>query len=71
MINCIFEFSQKYKALALGIIPSWLDSMPLLDNTKNFITNGIFDVMDIYSIFAGTITAFCVLVLTFQKEKKV
>lgn len=70
MINCFFEFSQKYKAVALGITPSWLDSLPFLDNTKNFITNGIFDVKDIYSIFAGTIMAFYVMAITSQRRNK-
>jgi len=70
MINCIFELSQKYKAVALKITPSWLESIPFLGNTKNFILNGTFDLMDIFSIFAGSIAAFYVMLLTSRWRKK-
>jgi hypothetical protein len=70
MINCSFEFFQKYKAFALGITPSWFESIPFLGNTKNFILNGTFDLMDIFSIFAGAVAAFCVMVITSQRREK-
>jgi len=70
IINCIFELSQKYKAFALGITPSWFESIPFLENTKNFFLNGTFDVMDIFSIFAGAITAFYVLTITAKRRSK-
>jgi len=62
--------SQKYKAFALGITPSWFESIPFLENTKNFFLNGTFDVMDIFSIFTGTFTAFCVMIITAQRREK-
>ena len=70
MINCIFEFSQKYKIFALGIIPSWFETIPFLDNMKNFITHGTFDVMDMYSVVIAIVTAFCVMVITSQRRKQ-
>lgn len=71
IINCLFEFSQKYKVLAIGITPSWFESIPFLENTKNFFINGTFDVMDIFSIFAGTVTAFCLMTITSQRRERV
>jgi len=70
MINCVFELSQKYKEFAMGITPSWFESVPFLDNTKNFILNGTFDINDIFSLFAGAITAFCVMIITAQRREK-
>lgn len=70
MINCMFELSQKYKAFAMGIIPSWFESMPYLENTKNFISYGTYDINDIFSMLAGAFTAFCVMIITAQRREK-
>ena len=69
-VEGFFEFGQHFKESYLRFIPSWFDNIPLLDNTKYFFQNGTFDVIDMLSIFAGTVMAFCVLLITSNRGEK-
>jgi hypothetical protein len=69
LLESVFELGQCFKESYLRIIPSWFDNVPFLENTKNYIFYGTFDVLDIISILTGTVTAFFVLLVTSQRRK--
>lgn len=70
LLECFFELGQHFKESYLRIIPSWFDNVPFLENTKNFISYGTFDVIDVLSILAGTVSAFFVLSTTSERSKE-
>jgi hypothetical protein len=70
LIESFFELGQYFKETYLRLIPSWFDNLPVLDNTKSFFLNGTFDGLDILSIFAGTITAFFILLITSKRRRE-
>ncbi|MEA1972592.1 MAG: hypothetical protein U9N34_04770 [Candidatus Cloacimonadota bacterium] len=69
-IEIVFEFGQYFKESYVLIIPSYFSKIPILENTKIFFKDGTFDRMDIFSFLGGTITAFCVLLITSKRRKK-
>ena len=68
LVDGAFELGQKYKSLA-DFIPQWFAEIPFLENTRNFILHGTFDVQDMVSIILGASLAFFVLVATDKMEK--
>lgn len=68
LLESFFELGQYFKEVYLRIIPSWFSNVPILDNTKSFFLNSTFDVMDMLAIFTGTLTAFCVLLITNKRR---
>jgi hypothetical protein len=70
ILESFFEFGQYYKDGYLRFIPSWLDSIPFLQNAKNFFLNGTFDPWDILFILGGTVTAFCVMSITSKRRRE-
>lgn len=70
IIDCIFEFGQKYSTQFLKAIPDWFAGIPFLEAFEVYFKKGTFDPYDLVAIFAGTITAYFVLILT-QKKRRV
>ena len=68
VIDCIFEFGQKYSSLFLKAVPDWFSEIPFLEAFEIYFKKGTFDPYDIIAIFAGTGSAYLVLVLTMKKE---
>lgn len=68
LLESFFELGQHFKEIYTKFIPSWFDNVPILDHTKSYFLNGTFDVLDMLSIFAGTVVAFCVLLITSKRR---
>ena len=63
-IDSLFEIAQ-IKPIAQWIVkntPDWFMSVPLLENTTSYFSNGTFDALDLLSILAGTIAAYITLI---------
>ena len=69
VIDCIFEFGQKYSALYLKAIPDWFDGIPFLEAFGAYFKKGTFDPYDIAAIFAGTLAAYFILILIEKKRQ--
>jgi hypothetical protein len=67
-INILFEIGQRFKAIAVGIVPDWFAGIPYLENTKGYFVNGTFDYVDIVSIMLGASTAFVILLISAKRE---
>ncbi len=61
LVDCAFEIGQKFKLLAVGIVPDWFEGIPLWGNTQNYFINGTFDFHDLIGITSGMIVAYFVL----------
>ena len=64
VIDCIFEFGQKYSTLFLKAVPDWFSGIPFLEAFEVYFKKGTFDPYDLVAIFAGTLAAYFVLILT-------
>jgi hypothetical protein len=71
VVDIGFELGQKYKSLAVKLIPGWFSQIPFLENTRNFFLRGTFDCVDIGFICLGTIMAYYVLSFTNTSKEKV
>jgi hypothetical protein len=71
LVDCAFEFGQKYNSLALNIIPDWFAGIPFLENTKNYFLYGTFDFSDLAAITMGTVIAYFVLLSTNKSERRI
>jgi hypothetical protein len=69
LIDCAFEFGQKFNSLVPKIIPDWLIGIPFLENTENYFVHGTFDYFDLLAIIIGSLIAYFVLLATMEKEK--
>ena len=64
VIDCIFELGQKYSTLFVKAVPDWFSGIPFLEAFKAYFKKGTFDPYDLVAIFAGTVLAYYVLILT-------
>jgi hypothetical protein len=62
-VNLIFELGQHYGKAAAGMVPSWFQGIPFLENTAGFFRHGVFDVSDMAAMAAAGVTAYFVLKL--------
>jgi hypothetical protein len=60
LLNLFFEIGQKYKNMALGIVPKWLDGIPVLENVNSYFLRGTFDLQDVLAMCLGSSIAFVV-----------
>ena len=67
MVGCAFELGQKFKLCSSSIVPEWFAGIPLLENTKNYFTQGTFDWIDLMAMFIGAAMAYLLLVLKSHK----
>ena len=58
LLNILFEMGQKYKIIFINLIPQWFNSIPILENTKDYFMKGTFAVEDIIGITLGSLSAF-------------
>jgi hypothetical protein len=47
--------------------PGWFNGIPFLENTADYFLMGTFDVFDLLSIAAGTLTAYLTVALTIRR----
>ena len=57
-IDSVFELGQRYGAQLAAHIPQWFDKVPVLENLRNYLVNGKFDLYDLVAIGLGSLTAF-------------
>jgi hypothetical protein len=69
-IDLLFELFQKFNTLPLRIIPEWFKGIPFLENTESYFTQGTFDILDLFAISLGTVTAYFVLLATNKGDEK-
>jgi len=66
IIDIIFEFAQ-ISVIAQSVavhIPGWFSGAPILENTADYFLIGTFDTLDLFSIIAGTLTAYMTIFLS-------
>jgi hypothetical protein len=71
-IDSVLELAQ-HPAVAsrlAGLVPSWFDRFPVLDNARNYLLHGTFDPRDLVSIALGALSAYliCSLLLTGRRN---
>ena len=62
-IDCIFELGQKFKLLALKLIPGWFENILFLENSANYFIKGTFDSLDLVAITLGGVMAYLFLII--------
>lgn len=68
VIDCVFEFGQKYSTFFLKAVPDWFSGIPFLEAFEIYFEKGTFDPYDLVAIFLGTMLAYFVLILTMNKR---
>ena len=69
IIDSLFEIAQ-ISAIAQWIamhVPNWFDVIPFLENTSDYFLTGRFDILDIFSITAGTLAAYLTIIISTQR----
>jgi hypothetical protein len=59
-VDLLFETGQRFGPRVISYIPGWFDKIPILENTKAYFLNGRFDLLDIFAIFSGGLSAFLI-----------
>jgi hypothetical protein len=70
LVDSVFELAQidSVAARIAGIVPEWFAGIPLLENIPHYFLAGTFDVLDLVSIFAGTIAAYLTIVMSTERS---
>ena len=70
-IDSGFEIAQKetINQYLATLIPSLFTDLPLMNHLQNYFVNGHYDPLDLFSILAGVIAAYIVLLSTEKKIK--
>jgi hypothetical protein len=58
LLNLFFELGQKYKHIALEIVPNWVDGIPVIENVNSYFYRGTFDPQDVLAMCLGAAIAF-------------
>ena len=61
LIDSSFELGQRFGEFSAGILPSWLEGIPVLESTKNYFLQGTFDPIDLVGTALGATTAYLIL----------
>ena len=71
-IDCLFELGQMppFDGRIAAIVPSWFDSVPVLQVTADYFTLGTYDPLDILSIGLGTVIAYPIVRILLRGEKR-
>ncbi len=48
-------------------LPNWFHVVPFLDNTSDYFLAGTFDILDVFSIAAGTLAAYLTIIISTQR----
>lgn len=69
IIDSVFEVAQitTFAQWIAKHIPYWFHKIPFLENTSHYFLSGTFDVLDIFSITAGTLAAYLTIVISTQR----
>jgi hypothetical protein len=66
-VNGLFELGQKYKTLAVRLVPDAFDKIPFLETTRRFFLSGTFDGYDLASAAMGAAAAYFLLLATSKR----
>ena len=69
-VNGAFEVGQKYSIAAAAMVPDWFEGIFILDNTKNYFTQGTYSNLDMTGIIIGASVAFFILTNFELKEEE-
>ena len=61
LIDSVFELGQRFGEFSAGILPSWLEGIPVLERSKNYFLQGTFDPIDLVGAALGAATAYLIL----------
>lgn len=70
LVDCAFEFGQKYKSLFSKVFPEWFESILFLENIDNYFRYGTFDYIDLTAITFGAVMAYFVLLVTNKNKRR-
>ena len=71
-LDSLLEIGQiaELARLIAGIVPTWFNDWPFLENVSAYFINGTFDYRDLVSITVGTFAAFFTIQTIYRKESK-
>lgn len=69
-VEVLFEIGQitPISQWITGLVPTWFDGIPFLENISNYFLAGTFDSLDLLSIAGGVIAAYLVYLITASKS---
>ncbi|MDH5392940.1 MAG: hypothetical protein OEY11_07115 [Gammaproteobacteria bacterium] len=71
-IDGLFELAQ-HQLIAVqiaGYIPGWFKGIPVLQNTRDYLLYGRFDVADLFAILLGVVCALLIIFLSQLKKQR-
>lgn len=70
VIESLFEIAQMdfIAHIIANWVPAGFNNIPFFENTSNYFVTGTFDVLDLLSIVAGTLTAYLTIMYLYRKE---
>ena len=63
-----FEVGQKFPEWSQSLVPRWFDSLPILENARNFFRTGTFDPWDMVAATVGAMAAYLALLATTERR---
>lgn len=66
LLAIALELGQRYKVIALRVIPSWFEDLPWLANVENYFIMGAFDSLDLAMAALGVCCAWGIMILTVE-----
>jgi hypothetical protein len=67
--DCAFEVGQKFPTWSEALVPRWCDSLPILENARNYFQTGTFDPLDLVAAAIGATAAYLVLLATTTERR--
>ena len=71
VIECLFEFGQMapFDSRIAAAVPSWFESVPVLQITADYFIHGTYDALDIVSIVLGAVIAYPLVRIYLQGDQ--
>jgi len=71
VIECLFELGQMapFDGRIAAAVPSWFESVPVLQITADYFIRGTFDALDIVSITLGAVIAYPLVRIYLQGDQ--
>ena len=69
VVECLFELGQMspFDSRIAAAMPSWFDSVPILQIAADYFTRGTYDSLDVLSIGLGTVIAYPIVRTLFEE----
>ena len=69
VLNLFFEMGQRYKEIAVELVPDWVGTLPVLMNMKQYFLKGTFAISDVVAVCLGSATALMVAEIMSKQGK--